>query len=359
MRSARSSPPLLRLRGLAIRALVLPAALGIFLGTGHARAAASRVPLVPAEAATVGPRPVFRFSAPSGWVTEGGAIIELSRDHWKSIERAWDIRISRRGWETPPEPLDRNGAFRCMESLPEGAWEWRVRASEGTIDADAPRVLSFMVDATPPAEIEGLRLQHRDDGSILLSWEPVIYDVDGKPETVAHYVVYRYRVRGIFRQVPPMEIGRTKAPSFLDPHPSPGSSGPASPARTISPREAPAAPPRAQSDLGSEQPTGQAKGKDRAPVSQTGNESTGGSPPGGGRTETRAAPQASGKARAALGRDSGEDRSAGFPIYYKVVAVDLAGNELGIRDLQQDDDRPSRPPPRGKPADLPPPAGRP
>lgn len=312
--------------------LVLISSVGLTRGVTDLKA------LEPAEGATVGPRPVFRFAAPSGWA-EAGAIIELSRDHWKTVEKVWDMRFSRRGWDIPPAPQDRAGALRCPESLPEGEWEWRVRPSQGSIEAEPPRALSFKIDATPPAEIEGLKLNPRPDGSVLLSWDPVLNDIEGKPETVDHYVVYRYSSKGIFPQTPPMAVGFTKVLFFVDCHPSSGSG--AAHGRTSSGKDSGTASPKMQTDAGSDPPAGQGGLKGRPALPDGSTRAAGDAGKGTGTSTAQGGVktgQAAEPSEKVCGPDprkpkASEFRDPGGPLYYKVVAVDLAGNELGIRSL--------------------------
>ena len=248
----------------------------------------------PAEGRTVGPRPVFRFTSKGGVKPDGHAVIEISRDRWKSLDHVWDSNDSPRGWSLPGplEPWD--GSFRCPQALMEGSWEWRVRLSLGEgAAADTSRPAAFRIDATPPAEIEGLKLQHRSDGAIALTWEPVLYDVEGKPETVDHYVIYRYSARGIFPQAAPMKIGESRGASFVD-------RAPQSPRPGTGPRDAPAK--------------------------------------GAAGSNVAAGADLPAKPGPAVNSEQG-----GAPAYYKVVAVDSAGNELGVRDLPPPEPlRPSR-----------------
>jgi hypothetical protein len=45
-------------------------------------------------------------------------------------------------------------------------------------------------DMVRPAEVETLRLNH-DGADLLLSWDPIVLDITGQPETIDHYKIYR------------------------------------------------------------------------------------------------------------------------------------------------------------------------
>ena len=186
--------------------------------------------------------------------------IELSRDGWKTVERTWDTRESRRGWTIVAGngPGKKGARLVCPWSLAEGGWEWRATVFVHGDEKTAPRAGAFRIDATPPAEVTGLRVRRSPEGAVQLSWEPVSLDVEGRPEDVDHYVVYRYDARGIFARPEAVRLGTTRLPAFVD-------------------------------------------------------RSVAGAPTRDGRT-------------------SAGTPSRGRALYYEVVAVDVAGNELGLRD---------------------------
>jgi hypothetical protein len=192
----------------------------------------------PLDGAAVSASPVFTILLPAPWSEGSRAILELSRDHWESIERAWDTAESTRGWIFPQGQDRKLLKFQCPEPLAEGNWEWRVRypSGSGPSGAETNRSVAFRVDATPPAEIEDLRLRTRPDGTVQIQWDPVTTDAEGKPESVDHYVVYRYEAKGTFPQSSYAVIGRTRGTSFEDrapgsraPRGAQGTSGSASP----------------------------------------------------------------------------------------------------------------------------------
>jgi hypothetical protein len=92
----------------------------------------------------------------------------------------------------------------------------RLEGIEGAADS---RALSFRVDATPPAEVQGLSMRRQADGSLALAWKPVTEDIEGKPETVDHYAVYRYETLGTFPQGAPARVAEVRSPLFVDRRP--------------------------------------------------------------------------------------------------------------------------------------------
>ena len=207
----------MRLTPAASKRIATGAALCVSLAAS-ALAASEEVRLeYPAEGATVPERVSFHIAVPGGSALPvASARIELSRDRWKSIDRVWDSSESMRGWTLGDAGHPGRVTYCCATSLGEGPWEWRARTAGPGGEAASSRATSFRVDATPPAEIDELRVQRRPDGVVNLSWDPVVTDVDGKPETVDHYVIYRYQSRGIFSQSPPMRLGQTRAVTYDD-----------------------------------------------------------------------------------------------------------------------------------------------
>lgn len=204
-------------------------------------------------------------------------VIQASRSDWRTIERSWSFKESPRGWRQEIGDAEIAIAFRPPEALEEETWQWRARVHAQGVPTESGRSSPFKVDVTPPAEIEGLHLQRRADGAVLLQWDPVTQDVEGRPESVDRYVIYRYDRRGTFPQGPLVKVGESHTTAYLD-------------------------------RRGSAQDK---KGADLTPLLDMD------APP------PPPAPKA------------GKGRSGAAPagtIYYKIVAVDVAGNELGVRE---------------------------
>jgi hypothetical protein len=159
-------------------------------------------PLSPQDGEAVSARPKLVFLY-TDFKPKMRFSIELSRDGFEEDIHSWDMRKSWRGWTLYSDNADveyASGAtFTPTEDLAEGTWEWRITAHEGGADIPLDFVSSFMVDNTPPAEVAGLRIRpDEESGNPILSWDPVFLDINGGPETVSHYKVYRYDRRGRF-----------------------------------------------------------------------------------------------------------------------------------------------------------------
>ena len=227
----------------------------------------------------MGGHPLFLMTVRvEGMCEDIAPVIQATHSDWRTIERSWSYKESPRGWRQEVGESDIAIAFRPPDALEEETWQWRARVLAQGVPTESGRSSPFKVDVTPPAEIEGLHLQRRADGGILLRWDPVTQDVEGRPESVDHYVIYRYDRRGTFPQGPLVKVGQSHTTAYLD--------------RRGSPQD-----------------------KSRADVAPL--------------LDGDAPPPASAP-KAAKGR-SGEALLAGT-IYYKVVAVDVAGNELGVRE---------------------------
>jgi hypothetical protein len=231
----------------------------------------------PASGATIGGHPLFLMTVRVEGVCDDIApVIQASHSDWRTIERSWSYKDSPRGWRQEPGDSEIAIAFRPPEALEEETWQWRARVFAEGVPTESGRSSPFKVDVTPPAEIEGLHLQRRSDGAVLLRWDAVIQDIEGRPESVDHYVIYRYDRRGTFPQGPLVKVGESHTTAYVDRR-------------------------------------GSAADKNRADI-----------PP---LLERDGPPPASSKA----GKARAGDALSGT-IYYKIVAVDVAGNELGVRE---------------------------
>jgi len=53
-------------------------------------------------------------------------------------------------------------------------------------------------------------------GEVLLEWDPVALDRDGRPEFVARYHVYRYQRRAFPKGIKALEVATVVEPRFVD-----------------------------------------------------------------------------------------------------------------------------------------------
>ena len=187
----------------------------LLIPTSGARAACHKHS--PSEGATVGPRPTLTFLVDDFKGTMRFSI-ELSRDKFEKDIRRWDGRKATRMWSTYSEEDGEGGQFHAPEDLAEGTWWWRVTLHDGAVDSGPDFAGSFIVDATPPAEVENLMVTYdAQTGTANLQWDPVTEDLNGGGELVDHYRVYRYERRGIFPSGNLKLLGTTERESFDDP----------------------------------------------------------------------------------------------------------------------------------------------
>jgi hypothetical protein len=233
----------------------------------------------PSPGAIVGGHPLFLLTVRVEGVCDDIApVIQASHSNWRTIERSWSFKDSPRGWRKESSDSSIAIAFRPAEALEEETWQWRARVQAQGVPTESGRSSPFRVDVTPPAEIEELHLQRRPDGAVLLRWDPVTQDIEGRPESVDHYVIYRYDRRGTFPQGPLVKLGESHAPVYVDRR-------------------------------------GASRDPNRADLPPLLDRDVPPPPP----------------ARSKSGKTKPSEALAGT-IYYKVVAVDAAGNELGVRE---------------------------
>lgn len=152
--------------------------------------------------------------------------IELSQDAFDTILYFFDQTQEPAGWifgppeDTLPEGEEgdwwRGMTYRVSETLQDGDYTWRAYKYSGTQFERLRGEVTFRVDTVPPGPVTGVRAIHRDDGSLRLEWEPVLFDVKENPDRVAGYRIYRFTHRGRFRSHTLHLIGETLHTSFVD-----------------------------------------------------------------------------------------------------------------------------------------------
>jgi hypothetical protein len=105
--------------------------------------------------------------------------------------------------------------YRAPRPLDDGTYRWRAEAWDGTAWTGGAGAFVLRIDSVPPAVVSGLRVD-RDADRIVLRWDPVATDREGRPEYVARYHVYRHERASASRAVVVHEIGTTPAPTFVD-----------------------------------------------------------------------------------------------------------------------------------------------
>ena len=101
--------------------------------------------------------------------------------------------------------------FRPRRPIPDGRYRWEVALWNGTDWTTGDGRFRLRVDSIPPAPVENLMVR-RDPGRgvVELEWDPVALDVEGGPEYVARYHVYRYPRADLTPRVEPFEVAETE-----------------------------------------------------------------------------------------------------------------------------------------------------
>jgi len=195
------------------RGVIAPA---LLLLPGLAIASAHMVS--PKDGAIVAPRPNLVFKV-DNYNDKMKFSVELSRDRFKEDSRIWDMRRTLRGWTIAMDEKEKGegGEFLVPEDLGEGNWSWRVFVNDSGASSGPDFVGSFVVDASPPAEVDGLRVvKDPEAGGIRLTWDPVAIDVNGNAESVSSYRVYCYDKNGFFPQGNLKLLGTTDRQFYVD-----------------------------------------------------------------------------------------------------------------------------------------------
>ncbi len=144
--------------------------------------------------------------------------IELSRNDFDSVFKIYDQVSERKGWSYH-QWFDEEigGIYRAQEPLPDGVYQWKAYVYDGLSYFEGEATSSFIVDSIPPEEVRGLQVHHdHETGYTHLEWEPILLDVNGMPESISHYNIYRYEKKSIFFVIRVFFIGSTEVESFVD-----------------------------------------------------------------------------------------------------------------------------------------------
>jgi hypothetical protein len=176
-------------------------------------------PLEPADGATIGPKGMFRLGVKG---TDFGKMkfrIEMSKDGFETIAWTMDQTKHPNNWGLWAEATEDEQPVVCYirKPIPDGDYEWRVSAWNGVNWVDGKKKFRLTIDAVPPAEVTGVRMAVDKDGKkVVLDWDPVVTDRDGRPEQVGRYKIYRYERKSVFFSVRTYEIGTTTDTHFED-----------------------------------------------------------------------------------------------------------------------------------------------
>lgn len=173
-------------------------------------------PLAPPDAAIVGRRTHFEL----GYETLGEQLdtsellfrITLHPLRLNGARYEFDQRADPGGWILGDE---NRVLHRPRLPLADGLYRWTASFWNGVAWSPESPAIEIRIDSVPPADVSGLRLARGADG-LVLDWDPVTLDRDGRSEYVRGYHVYRYERGPLPPAVRAHEIGVVERPPFVD-----------------------------------------------------------------------------------------------------------------------------------------------
>lgn len=173
-------------------------------------------PVDPPDGGTAGIRPMLQVGAQGTDLAKMRFRIEMSRDDFETIAYAFDQKEEPAGWTFTALAGENGAVYRVRTPLQDGSYTWRAAAWNGVDWVHGRKISRLRIDGVPPADVAvRMRVDPRRK-SVLLEWDAVTVDRDGRPEVVNRYKVYRYERRAPFFVVRPFEIGTTDGLSFED-----------------------------------------------------------------------------------------------------------------------------------------------
>ena len=202
-----------RSRSILVPFLVLVASIAVAYGqtVGEVR------PLEPEWRVTVGPRPMFKIGVTGTDLVKMRFRIVLSTDDFDTEKYVFDQIEEPNGWAFTALMGESGAMFTPAKPLEDGRYQWRADAWNGVEWVEGDEYSEVDVDSVPPAYVEGMDMDVEPGGTgIVLEWDPVTTDQDGRPEYVSKYHIYRYIRRSFFFVIRPFEIAVTEDTSFVD-----------------------------------------------------------------------------------------------------------------------------------------------
>ncbi len=179
-------------------------------------------PISPDHQSVVGGRPVFSIGYAASEDLEQRELrfrLTLAPTGNTGRTLVFDQRERRRGW-LPGE--GDSYIFRPFRPVPDGSYRWRVEFWSGVEWIGGGDSHELTIDSVPPAEVTDLQVRaDRELGGMILEWQPVAADRDGRPEFVRRYHIYRYEQRPFFSGALKNEVGVSELPRFEDRTPLP------------------------------------------------------------------------------------------------------------------------------------------
>ena len=174
-------------------------------------------PISPEWREQVGPRPIFKISVDGTDLIKIKFRLILSQDDFDTELYVFDQIEEPGGWMYNALMGETGAEFTPPKPLADGRYQWRADAWNGVDWVEGEETSEVDIDSTPPAYVEGLEMSVEPGGAgIVLSWDPVTTDQNGRPEYVNKYRVYRYVRRSFFFVIRPFQIGVTNDTEFVD-----------------------------------------------------------------------------------------------------------------------------------------------
>lgn len=176
-------------------------------------------PIEPADGATIGPKETFRLGVKGTDFDKMKFRIEMSMDGFDTIAWAADQMERPGNWGLWAEASGDEQSVVCNVRKPifDGDYEWRASAWNGVNWVVGKKKFRLRIDAVPPAEVTGVRMSvDKDEKKVVLDWDPVVTDREGRPERIGRYIIYRYERKSVFFVARTYEIGTTTDTHFED-----------------------------------------------------------------------------------------------------------------------------------------------
>lgn len=174
-------------------------------------------PRAPSDGDTTGPRPILRIGVEGSELTKIRYKIVVSQDGFRTATATYDQLEDPSGWAFDVLDETPGGIFRLRQPLPGGTYDWKPFAWNGLEWIPSRQTFRFVVDDKPPAPVDGVAMTvDRQAGAVTLRWSPVVTDIDGKPERVRSYKIYRYEKRSMFFSIRYFQVGETDDTFFRD-----------------------------------------------------------------------------------------------------------------------------------------------
>ena len=111
---------------------------------------------------------------------------------------------------------DAGAVYLTSKPLKDGTYDWRPWAHNGIDWVEGKIACRVYIDGVAPAKIDEVRMDVSPEGQIVLDWDLVTIDLEGRPEYVTKYHVYRYKLKSMFFVVRPFRYATVDQPPFED-----------------------------------------------------------------------------------------------------------------------------------------------